>query len=79
VSTPNRERKFGALLDAAMRVHTQAEADEFFAAIMACLERGSVTPKTRTEIETLARENLGYWAGHSPTEVRARVEPLYKC
>lgn len=60
----------------AMEMQTEAEADEYFEALVEhCMSFG----KTRKEAESIERSNLGYFAGYYDHETRERVERLYKC
>jgi len=72
--TPN----LGELLDRAMLVNTQAEADDCFAAVCLFLEPHHPY-LAADQITKLALENIGYWAAYSPRGTRARVEPFYGC
>ena len=61
----------------AMKITEQAEADAYFAL---CVDHSMTHHrKTRAEAEALERANLGYFAGYSSNETRARVEQLFKC
>lgn len=71
-----REVTIGQKYDPAMRITDQAEADEYFAALVAhSVARGC----SHESAERIERDNLGYWAGYHSNDVRARVERLFKC
>jgi hypothetical protein len=62
----------------AMEITEQAEADAWFER---CVKHSMhcVPSLSRGEAEKMERENLGYYAGYCSTEVRARVERLFRC
>lgn len=72
-----RASGFGEILDRAMLARTQAEADDCFEAIVAFLTPHHAS-KTREQVETLARDNIAYWAAHDRTR-RGEIEAFYKC
>jgi hypothetical protein len=60
----------------AMEIREQAEADEYFAQLVAHSMSFGVT---RQEAERVERVNLGYFAGYYDHETRLRVERLFAC
>lgn len=64
------------LLDRAMRVETQAEADACFEELV--VERMKEVVD-REEAEAAVRSGLGYYAGYFSHETRLRVERLFRC
>lgn len=56
-----KELTFGQLLDPAMQITDQGEADTYFEAMVARTMR--FYGHSRERAEAVARENLGYWAG----------------
>ena len=65
---------YGEMYGPAMEITDQAQADEYFASLVAEV---TAAGKTQVEAETLVRTNLGYWAGYYSEGVRKRVEDLY--
>jgi hypothetical protein len=63
--------------DPAMKIQTQAEADEYFEALVERHVR--CLGATRAQAVAIERENLGYWAGYQDSATRERVERLFKC
>lgn len=66
----------------AMKITDQAEADEYFEALVdMCVtdarDRGDA--KDRAECIKIQKMNLGYYAGYYDNETRERVERLFKC
>jgi len=60
----------------AMKITEQAEADEYFEALVQhCMSFG----KNREEAESIERQSLGYFAGYYDSETRERVERLFSC
>lgn len=60
----------------AMEIQTEAEALEYFEALV---KHSMSFGKTRDEAERLERSNLGYFAGYYSHDTRERVERLFKC
>lgn len=61
----------------AMEITEQNEADVYFDKIVEHIKvRGN---KEQAEAESIARQNLGYYAGYYSHETRDRVERLFKC
>ena len=61
----------------ALKIETQADADEYFAA---CVEHNMrLSGRSREEAERVERANLGYFAGYYDLEDRLRVERLFAC
>jgi hypothetical protein len=65
------------LMEKAMRVRTQDEADRCFTDICLFLQvrNPAMSPDDAAQC---ARDNLGYWIGHT-SSLRATLEPLYQC
>jgi len=60
----------------AMEMTEQADADEWFEALVErCMRSGN----TLEEAEAIERSNLGYFAGYYTHETRLRVERLFRC
>ncbi len=57
---------------------TQAEADEYFEALVNYCVRQDIDMK-RPKAEAIQRANLGYYAGYYDNATRERVERLFKC
>ena len=57
---------------------TQAEADEYFDALVEHCMRQEKNMK-RPQAEAIQRANLGYYAGYFDNATRERVERLFKC
>lgn len=64
------------VLDRAMRVETQAEADACFEELI--VEKLKEIPD-REKAEEAVRFGLGYFAGYFSRETRLRVERLFRC
>ena len=60
----------------AMKIVTQDDADEYFEL---CVRHSMKFGKSREEAERVERSNLGYFAGYYSSDVRQRVERLFKC
>jgi hypothetical protein len=60
----------------AMRITTQAGADAYFEELVADSMAHGLD---RQEAEICERVNLGYWAGYYRSEIRMRVEELFRC
>ena len=60
----------------AMEIQTQAEADEYFEALVKFSMKKF--NNSRIEAEANERANLGYYAGHCDAETRSRVQELFK-
>lgn len=61
----------------ALKIETQADADEYFAA---CVEHNMrVSGHNQEEAEGIERSNLGYYAGYYDLADRLRVERLFHC
>jgi hypothetical protein len=67
---------FGETLGPAMKITDQADADEYFAALV---EHTMRFKPDREEAEKIVRTNLGSFAGYYDEATRERVERLYKC
>jgi hypothetical protein len=60
----------------AMTITDQAQADRYFAQLVACLvELGLLEDEAREQL----RHDLGYWTGYCPRDVAERAEKLYAC
>ena len=64
-----------AKYEPAMALTSQAEADEYFAALV---EHNMSFGTNRTEAERVERENVCYYAGYCDHETRRRVERLFR-
>ena len=60
----------------AMTITEQSDADAYFEM---CVEHTMSFGRSRTEAESIERQNLGYYAGYYDDATRARVERLYRC
>lgn len=61
----------------AMEMHGEAEAREYFEAlVLRSMRRFS---QGREEAEAAIKSNLGYYAGYYDNETRSRVERLFLC
>ena len=65
---------FGELLGPAMKITDQAEADEYFDAMVA---RDIRLGYSREQAEAMEKENIGYYAGYCDNATRERVERLF--
>lgn len=65
------------LMEKAMLARTQAEANLCFMQLVGFL-RSTNPDLASEEVVQLARDNLGYWIGHT-ARLRATLEPLYQC
>ena len=61
----------------AMQITEQAEADEYFEALVQRSMKHF--GKTREEAGAIEADNLGYFAGYYSNETRLRVERLFRC
>lgn len=61
----------------AMSITRQADADQYFAALVAYGVRRY--GESRAAVERIERENLAYYAGYFDRETRLRVERLFRC
>src|SRR5579862_9460169 len=69
--------EYSALLERAMEVAAQEEADKIFDRMVTLCISEKRMPRQRAE--KIQRENLGYFAGYHGDETRRRVERLFKC
>lgn len=71
---------YGDLLDPAMKITDQADADQYKAEYIkftqAAIEREGSQGYTAEEV---VNRNLGYFAGYYDNETRERVERLFNC
>ena len=68
---------YGEVYGPAMNVQTEAEAKEYFDAIMKSLmEHHGKSEETAADI---VKSNLGYWTGYCDSETARRVFRLYGC
>jgi len=74
--TFSKDATIGDLYRPAMAITGQAEADDYFAALV---EFGMSHGQTRERAEEIQRANLGYFAGYYNNETRIRVERLFNC
>lgn len=72
---PAAGKTFVEIYGPAMEITDQAEADVYFASLVArvMLNGG----KSEDEAEAMIRTNLAYYSGYCPAKVRERVEKLY--
>jgi hypothetical protein len=63
-------------LGPAMEITEQADADAFFEAYVTWMM--ARINQTRGEVENVARQNLGYYAGYYDSATMARVNRLYR-
>lgn len=64
----------------AMSITTQAEADVWLKKITdAVMLNPEYAGRKRSEVESIQRSNLAYFAGYYDAATRARVERLFKC
>jgi len=76
----------GEKYEPAMRITDQAEADQYFEALVAhCLDTYPefedphfLPSDRRAAAELIERTNLGYWAGYHSLDTRARVEKFFR-
>lgn len=73
----NEDPTIAETYEPAMRIVDEAQAREYFAALVDHHLR--CAPKSRDEAERIERNNLGYFAGYYNHETRARVERLFQC
>jgi len=70
------------ILGPAMEITSQEDADQYkekyVAFIQDSIDSGKVS-STEDSAEEIANHNLGYYAGYYSSEVRRRVEKLFKC
>jgi len=67
----------GQAFDPAMKITDQAEADEYFEALVKfSMDKAG---KTREEAEAIQKSNLGYYSGYYDQETMARVQKLFNC
>ena len=66
----------GEIYGPAMRIENQAEANAYFAALVA---RRRAQGPSRAYAELIERSNLGCCAGYYDRETRLRVERLFRC
>lgn len=71
----------GELLDPAMQITKQEDADQYLASYIKWIQKDlDKTPnKDGLTAEQIAKSNLGYYAGYYSNETRERVEKLFKC
>lgn len=65
------------LMEKAMLARTQPQADACFADLVGFLRLAN-PDLSPVQVVQLARDNLGYWIGHT-SNLRATLEPLYQC
>lgn len=71
---------FYDLLEPAMRITEQDEADKYFAALVDWyIKHGHFHFEHREETVKYLRRQLAYFAGYYTNEVRYRVEGLFSC
>lgn len=85
MTTFNPENKdsltYRECLQPAMSIREEADADQYFAAYVAFIQR-SLDKEPRKDNMTaaqIARINLGYYAGYFDTETRERIYRLFAC
>jgi len=69
---------YGETLDPAMKIIEQADADQYLKEYADFIEKQPDFKGNETGI-SIAKANLGYWAGYWNDETRKRVEKLFKC
>lgn len=82
----NLDLKYGDVLGPAMKITTEREAAEYFAALITYMMRFELRearyegrpPKTREEIVAIQKSNLGYFAGYYDNETMLRVNRLFR-
>lgn len=67
---------YAETLGPGMEITDQAEADAYFKDLVELQMQFNPDPK---EAESIARSNLGYYAGYYDDITRERVERLFKC
>jgi len=73
---PNEQFTNMELLDPAMKIKTQKEADEYLDALVEY--HMNMFGSTRGKAEKDTKSNLGYWAGYYDSKTMARVNKLFK-
>lgn len=72
----SKKLTYGEALGPAMKITDQAEADQYFEAmVQAAMKDG----KIREEAERISKSNLGYFSGYYDQETMARVQKLFNC
>lgn len=67
----------GDIYGPAMKITEQAEADEYLLSLVAC--KAAREGITMRQAMSMARQNLGYYAGYHDEGTRRRVEELFHC
>jgi len=70
---------YGECLNPAMEIVEQTDADQYFSAYVAYIEK-ALAKEPRNDNKTaeeIARINIGYWAGYYGYDVQERVKRLY--
>ncbi len=77
-----KELTYGECLGPAMSITDKADAEQYLQAyidfIQEHLDAGQPNPEGLTA-ESIAKSNLGYFAGYYDNETRAQVERLFMC
>lgn len=73
----DEDATIGETYEPAMRIVDEAQAREYFEALVE--QQIKRFGKSREETERMVRSNLGYFAGYYDHETRARVERLFQC
>jgi hypothetical protein len=75
-----KEATSGDLYRPAMEIRNEVDARAYFKIIVDwIMDNHENEGKSREEIETITRSNLGYYAGYYSAETRLRVEKLFEC
>lgn len=69
---------YGDTLGPVMNITEQADADEYFTALVKLYMEGSPLISRETA-EAMVRENIGYWTGYGDHETAKRIFKLFKC
>lgn len=72
---------YGDILEPAMKITTKKDAKQYLEQYTAYIQK-FIDKNPRTDgrtAESIAKENLGYWAGYYDNKTRKRVEKLFKC
>lgn len=69
----------GDLYGPAMEITTQERANRYLENLVDYIQRHSPEPASREETMAGARMSIAYYAGYHGSEVRERVERLFRC
>ena len=83
IFNPNNKEKltFGELMEPAMNITDQDDANQYLDSYVAWLEESWIREgkEEKEPAAIIAKANLGYWAGYYSDDTRRRIEKLFRC